>query len=131
MSSFTDVFGRMVVQQVDGTWQTGGVNVGPCDQAAAARIFAAMAPAGWQPAPLVSPIIPAATFLARLTDAEQLAIATAAPAHPLLLVAMTRLGAATEVDLRNPQIAQFLAAAVSIGALTSDRAAVICRLDTA
>lgn len=130
MSSFTDVFGRLVVQQADGTWQTGGINVGPCDQVAAARMLAAMAPAGWQPAAVVSSVVSSSVFLARLTDAEQLAIATAATAHPLLLVAMTRLGAATEVDLRNPQIAQFLAAAVNAGALTSERAAAICRLDT-
>ena len=45
--SFTDVFGRVVTQNADGTWTAGGITVGVSDQATALQVFNGMAPPGW------------------------------------------------------------------------------------
>lgn len=79
--------------------------------------------------PLYQPPAPttltASAFLARVTDAEQAAVAAASASDPVLLVGMVRLAAAVSVDLTDPNVAAFLARAVAAGALTPARAAVI------
>lgn len=48
MNTFIDNFGRTVEEQKDGSWQSGGINVGPCTQKQAEQVMAAMAPEGWR-----------------------------------------------------------------------------------
>jgi hypothetical protein len=66
-------------------------------------------------------VITSLSFLDRLTPAEDLALHTAALSSPQISSYLTRLGAATVVDLKDSRTAASIDALVTAGLLTEDR----------
>jgi hypothetical protein len=130
----TDAYGRPVTCSGAGpvTCSVDGATVTAPTIAAAITTLNGMAPASYvPPAPPPSTTIAPLDFMARLTPAEQTAIATASQSNAQILLFLLKLSGATQVDVTDPLTIAGVNAMVGAGLLTTPRGAQILDLSRA
>ena len=102
------------------------------DPAMQEKLIAAAQAAGWtditaswpppEPPPAPPTVIPAAEFLTRWQASEEIALATAMAGNPAILAGIIRSLARGTVDLTAAETTAWVAAVVTAGVLTPERA---------
>lgn len=131
MADFKDGYDYVITDNTNGTFsrtESDGLHIFTGTQDQALANFSSLQPIGYvQPAAVVVPVttITPAQLLARLTQTEALAIQTAALSNAQVALWLTNLSLNTTVTSTDATFIQGLAAFVSAGLLTAQRAAVI------